>query len=160
MAYKELKDYLKQLMCKEITEEQFLKTLQEMRALTYEDRMKLRIIDRLPFTVWAANEQYIVKYWAGKCSEYYGWSKNEAEGKLNYLTFIDKEETAQAKTDHEAVFADPTHDCINPANDHPRNAQSLLPLLTISGQIEDTDTQEQLIAEMAVSIKLDEMENG
>jgi len=87
-------------LIKEITTlKQRLQQLEKQRAFSWEDCLKLSIIDKAPFTMWACNRNFEIVLWAGACEEIYGYSREEAIGK-NYLDlFVDKPEREESEKD-------------------------------------------------------------
>ena len=53
-----------------LTKEELISLLNELegqRAFTYEDRMKLEILDQSPFTIWASDRDCKITFWDGQC---------------------------------------------------------------------------------------------
>lgn len=53
-----------------LTKEELISLLRELesqRAFTYEDRMKLEILDQSPFTIWASDRDCKITFWDGQC---------------------------------------------------------------------------------------------
>jgi PAS domain S-box-containing protein len=73
-------------------------TLQTMQ-LSREQRLKLAILERVPFTMWACDRDFKIILWGGKCEDLYGYSLDQAVGK-NYLQlFVDPPERKQSRED-------------------------------------------------------------
>ena len=85
MSKKELIDYVKKLI--------------NQRAFTYEDRMKLAIIDEAPFTIWANDRDCKIRFWSGKCEKVYGYNKAYVSGKDFVDLFVSKDEGLKARID-------------------------------------------------------------
>ena len=98
---------------------EYIESLKSKRAFTYEDRMKLTIIDSLPFTVWASDRNCIIRLWEGQCEPMYGYKKEDVLGK-NYIDlFVAKDEQAAARRDQLEII-DKNATFHNIANDHGR----------------------------------------
>ena len=129
---------------------EYIESLKYKRAFTYEDRMKLTIIDSLPFTVWASDRNCIIRLWEGQCEPMYGYKKEDVLGK-NYIDlFVAKDEQAAARRDQLEII-DKNATFHNIANDHGRFG-NILRLITNCCRIQDPDNGEYLNAEMGVSI--------
>ena len=46
-------------------------------ANTYEDQLKLAILDKSPFTIWASDRNCMIKMWDGQCESMYGRKKED-----------------------------------------------------------------------------------
>ncbi len=136
-----------------MSKEQLIKLLRELelkRAYTYEDRMKLTILDNLPFTVWASDRDCVIRLWEGQCEAMYGYRKSETLGKNYVELFVAPDEKAAARRDQLKII-DENETFHNIANDHGRYG-NVLRLITNCCRIKDPDTGEYLNAEMGVSI--------
>ncbi len=133
-----------------------LEKLREERAFTYEDRMKLLILDHSPFTVWASDRDCIIKLWMGQCEALYGYSSREAIGKDYVDLFVAEDEKIAARRDQiEIVDNDKVFH--NIANDVAKNGNSVQ-LITNCRRIQDPDTGEFWNAEMALVVNYFEEE--
>lgn len=128
----------------------FIKKMQSQRAFTYEDRMKLTILDSLPFTIWASDRDCIVRLWEGQCKSMYGYRKEEVLGKNYVDLFVAKDEQAAARRDQLEII-DNNATFHNIANDRGRFG-NILRLITNCCRIIDPDNGDCLSAEMGVSI--------
>lgn len=91
MAYEEekkveqqIKELIKKIKYSNFTEEDALGELKKMRAFSYVDQMKLKILELMPFTMWASDEEYRIKLWELNCEKFYK-SKKEDSLNRNYL---------------------------------------------------------------------------
>lgn len=143
----------------DMTREELIAYIEEMkikRAFTYEDQMKLIILDASPFTVWASDRNCIIKFWAGQCEALYGFSSEEALGKDFVDLFVAADEKVAARRDqidiidNAAVFH-------NIANDKGKNGNTLQ-LVTNCRRIKDPITGECWNAEMGLIIDYLEQE--
>ena len=67
--------------------------------ISHEDKLKLAILDRLPFSMWACDRNFNIVLWTCKSEKLYDIPKEKALGK-NYLNlFVDPIERAQSKKD-------------------------------------------------------------
>ncbi len=142
-----------------MTKEQLIDYIEEMkikRAFTYEDQMKLVILDNSPFTIWASDRNCIIKLWMGQCETLYGYSSKEAIGKDYVELFVANDERLAARRDqidiidNEATFH-------NIANDVGKNG-NVLQLVTNCRRIKDPITGEFWNAEMGLIIDYLEQE--
>jgi hypothetical protein len=83
--------------------------LEKQRPLTREQKLKLAILDKAPFTLWACDRDFNIVLWEGKCSENYCCPSEHAIGS-NYLElFVDPLEREESQKwcveiiDHGAV---------------------------------------------------------
>lgn len=136
-----------------LTKEELISLLRELegqRAFTYEDRMKLEILDQSPFTIWASDRDCKITFWDGQCEHLYGYTREQAIGRDYVDLFADVDEQAAARDDqlkiidHGEVFH-------NIANDHGRDG-NLLHLITNCRRIHDIRTGECWNAEMGLII--------
>lgn len=127
-----------------------LKEMERNRAFSYEDRMKLLILDQSPFTIWASDRECRITFWDGQCEHHYGYTKEQALGRDYVDLFVDEDEKAAARDDqlkiidHGEVFH-------NIANDHGRDG-NILHLITNCRRIRDIKTGEFWNAEMGLII--------
>lgn len=137
----------------ELTKEELisiLRKLEKQRAFTYEDRMKLEILDQSPFTIWASDRDCKITFWEGQCEHHYGYSCEEALGKDYVDLFVDEDERAAARNDQLKII-DQGEVFHNFANDHSRDGNTLH-LLTNCRRIRDIKTGEFWNAEMGLII--------
>ena len=142
-----------------MTKEELIAYIEEMkmkRAFTYEDQMKLVILDNSPFTVWASDRDCKIKLWMGQCETLYGFSSEKAIGKDFVDLFVAEDEKVAARRDqidiidNEAVFH-------NIANDIGRNGNTLQ-LITNCRRVRDPVSGEYWNAEMGLIIDYLEQE--
>lgn len=60
--------------------EKLISELKE-NQLSREDKLKLAIFERAPFTIWACDKEYRIRLWTGKCEQIYGYAKCDVQGK-------------------------------------------------------------------------------
>jgi len=73
--------------------------LEKQKRMSRGDRLKLAIIDRAPFTIWASDRNMQILLWGGACAKVYGFTAAQAIGK-NYLElFVDPPERKQSRED-------------------------------------------------------------
>jgi len=73
--------------------------LEQRRAASREDRLKLAIVDRAPFTMWACNRNFEIVLWSANCEGIYGHCVADAIGQ-NYLElFVSPPERRQSEMD-------------------------------------------------------------
>lgn len=128
----------------------YIEEMQEKRAFTYEDQMKLEILDNSPFTVWASDRNCIIKLWMGQCEALYGFSSKEVVGKDYVDLFVAEDEKVAARRDQKAIIDDGVvfH---NIANDVGKNGNTLQ-LVTNCRRIKDPVSGEYWNAEMGLII--------
>lgn len=143
----------------EMTKDELIAYIEEIRAkraFTYEDQMKLAILDNSPFTVWASDRNCIIKLWMGQCESLYGFSSEEVIGKDFVDLFVAKDEKVAARRDqidiidNEAIYH-------NIANDIGKNGNTLQ-LVTNCRRIKDPISGEYWNAEMGLIIDYLEQE--
>lgn len=81
----------------DISKEDFLAELRKMRAFSKSDRFKLTVVDNAPFSMWACDEEYIIRYWECECERIYGYSSEQAIGKRFLELFVAAPERNQAE---------------------------------------------------------------
>lgn len=142
-----------------LTKEELISLLNELegqRAFTYEDRMKLEILDQSPFTIWASDRDCKITFWDGQCERLYGYTREQAMGRDFVDLFVAIDEKVAARDDqlkiidHGKVFH-------NMANDHGKDG-NILQLITICRRIRDIKTGEYWNAEMGLIIDYFEAE--
>lgn len=142
MSKKELIDYVKKLI--------------GQRAFTYEDRMKLAIIDKAPFTIWANDRDCKIRFWSGKCEKVYGYNIAYVNGKDFVDLFVSKDEGLKARIDCRDIIDNDTP-FNNIANDETFDKIPIT-LQTNCFRIKDVDSGVLLSAEIGVLTNSIEME--
>lgn len=135
------------------TKEELIKLLLDFegkRAFSYEDQLKLTILDKSPFTIWASDRNCIIKMWSGQCESMYGRRKEDVIGKDFVDLFVAPDEKAAARRDQLEII-DNEKEFHNIANDQGRNGNTLK-LITNCFRIQDPETGEFWNAEMGVAI--------
>lgn len=128
----------------------YINEIQSKRAFTYEDQMKLEILDNSPFTVWASDRNCIIKLWMGQCETLYGFSCEEALGKDYVDLFVANDEKVAARRDQIDII-DNGKSFHNIANDVGKNGNTLQ-LITNCRRIKDLKSGEYWNAEIGVII--------
>ena len=133
----------------------YIQKLINQRAFTYEDQMKLAILDKSPFTIWASDRDCKIKLWTGKCEELYGHSSKTALERDFVDFFVAPDEQRAARIDCVDIIDKGTlfH---NIANDKGR--YGTIELLTNCFRVKDVRTGEYLQAEMGLIISFLEQE--
>lgn len=129
---------------------QLLLELEQKRAFSYEDQLKLTILDKSPFTIWASDRDCIIRMWEGQCESMYGRKKEDVIGKDFVDLFVARDEQAAARRDQLEII-DNGKEFHNIANDQGRNGNTLQ-LITNCFRIKDPKTGEFWNAEMGVAI--------
>ena len=129
---------------------QLLIELEQKRAFSYEDQLKLTILDKSPFTVWASDRNCIIRMWEGQCESMYGRKKEDVLGKDFVDLFVARDEQAAARRDQLEII-DNGKEFHNIANDQGRNGNTLQ-LITNCFRVKDPETGEYWNAEMGVAI--------
>lgn len=134
---------------------EYINDIISQRAFTYEDRMKLAILDQSPFTIWASDRNCKIKLWTGRCEELYGYTHETALGRDYVDLFVAPDEQRAARIDCVDIIDNGTifH---NLANDTGRNGK--IELLTNCFRVKDVITGEYLQAEMGLIISFLEQE--
>lgn len=124
--------------------------IKKRRAFTYEDQMKLVILDSSRFTVWCSDRNCIIRFWSGQCQSLYGYTAEEAIGQDFVNLFVAEHERLAAREDQKKIIFDDEvfH---NIANDEGRNG-NILQLITNCRRITDPKTGEYWNAEMGLII--------
>lgn len=81
----------------DISKEDFIAELRKIRAFSKTDRFKLKVVDNAPFSMWACDEEYIIRYWECECERIYGYSSEQAIGKRFLELFVAAPERNQAE---------------------------------------------------------------
>jgi PAS domain S-box-containing protein len=133
-----------------------LKELKKQRAFSYEDQMKLAILDESPFTIWASDRDCKITLWEGQCEALYGYSRDFAIGKDYIPLFVAPDEQPAARRDQISIIDDAAvfH---NIANDIAKNGNTLQ-LITNCFRIKDPRTGHYWNAEMGLIIDYLEQE--
>lgn len=124
--------------------------LEKKRAFSYEDQLKLTILDKSPFTIWASDRDCIIRMWEGQCESMYGRKKEDVIGKDFVDLFVARDEQAAARRDQLEII-DNGKEFHNIANDQGRNGNTLQ-LITNCFRIKDPISGEYWNAEMGVAI--------
>lgn len=128
----------------------YIQQLEKQRAFTYEDQLKLTILDKSPFTIWASDRNCIIRLWSGQCESMYGRKKEDVIGKDFVDLFVARDEQPAARRDQLEII-DNDKMFHNIANDQARNGNTLQ-LITNCFRIQDPQSGEYWNAEMGVSI--------
>jgi hypothetical protein len=158
LSKQEITELIQNASKDEISE--FVFRIAQTPALSWENRMILKMIDASPFTFWASDKSYKVRLWAGKCEEVYN---RKMLGK-EFHEFISRMERRNAMRDS-VLIIDATSDTI---------AQKILDyknyytkdlggtssftevgLITNSMQLYDDDSCEYLYAEIGLPIDIE-----
>jgi PAS domain S-box-containing protein len=125
--------------------------LEQRRAALREDRLKLAIIDRAPFTVWAVTRERRIVLWSTAAERMYGFTKEEALGRSWLELFVSEEEREQASIDCRRIIDEDYVQRNFLAYDRAENGTGLA-LLTNCFRIWDEEGQQYLQAEVALEI--------
>lgn len=124
---------------------------EQRRILTHEDALKLAIIDRAPFTMWACDRDFKIVLWAGQCEQVYGYRAHQAKGK-NYLKlFVDEPERPDSQADCIAIIDDDVVFRNFIAEDVAKDGSKRY-MLTNCFRIWDDEKKDWLQAEVAIEI--------
>lgn len=130
---------------------QQITVLERRRTLTHEEELKLSIIDRAPFTMWASDRHFRIVLWSGKCEQVYGYRAHQVLGE-NYLElFIDEPERDASRKDCISIIDNDTM-FKNFIAEDVANDGSPRYMLTNCFRIWDEEHQEWIQAELAVEI--------
>ncbi len=135
---------------------QHIKSIENQRAYTYEDQMKLAILDESPFTIWASDRECKITLWCGKCEALYGYTKKQAIGQDYISLFVAEDERVAARADQLSII-DKGAIFHNIANDVGRNG-NVLRLITNCFRIKDPKSGEYWNAEMGIVVDFYEQE--
>lgn len=124
--------------------------LENQRAFTYEDRMKLEILDNSPFTIWASDRDCKIRLWTGQCEALYGYTSADAINQDFVNLFVAPDEQVAARRDQLSII-DENAVFHNIANDIGKNGNTLQ-LITVCSRIKDPETGEYWNAEMGLVI--------
>lgn len=127
-----------------------IKELKKQVDFSHEDRLKLAILKKAPFTIWASDRNCIIKMWSGRCEAMYGLSEDEVLGKDFVPLFVAKDEQLAARRDQLKIIDDNAifH---NIANDNSQNG-NILHLITNCFRIRDPESGEYWSAEIGISM--------
>lgn len=126
----------------------YLQDIEDKRAFSVEDQIVLRIIDELPFSLWASDENCIITFWTDKAASLYGYTKKQALGKDFVKLFVDPDEQPQARIDQKKI-TDEGEQFHNIAHDRGKNG-NILNLMTFCSRIYDPKTNKPWNAEMGI----------
>ena len=115
------------------------------------DMLKLKILEQIPFTMWACDRDFKIILWTCDTERVYGHNEMEAIGK-NYLElFVDPLEREQSKTDCIKIIEGNLVQKNFIATDHSRDGGRPM-LATNCFRIWDEETQDYLQAEVSLDI--------
>lgn len=129
---------------------QLLIELEQKRAFSYEDQLKLIILDKSPFTMWASDRNCIIRMWEGQCESMYGRKKEDVLGQDFVDLFVARDEQPAARRDQLEII-DKGKEFHNIANDQGRNGNTLQ-LITNCFRVKDPRSGEYWNAEMGIAI--------
>jgi PAS domain S-box-containing protein len=137
----------------EMTREELIKyinDLEKRKVFTYEDELKLIILDKSPFTIWASDRDCRVTLWSGQCETIYGYNSEYVIGRDYIPLFVAPDEQRAARRDQLSIIDDAAvfH---NIANDIGKNGNTLQ-LITNCFRIKDPRSGEYWNAEMGLII--------
>ncbi len=125
--------------------------LDQVRLKRAEQRLKLAIIERAPFSMWACSRDYEIVLWTANAAHLYGLSDSEVLGK-NYLDlFVDAPEREQSQIDCLRVIDEDYKQSNFFAYDRRQDGSRLL-LLTNVFRIYDNVREQYLQAEVALNV--------
>jgi|GEM_PF-4166013 len=155
------KDDISNEKLEKMSKEQLIDTIKKIRdnqrALTYEDRMKLEIIDNsMNLAVWACDENYVIKLWEADAEKIYQYKKEDLiDKKLSRpLPFISNEEIKQALDDYPKCIKDNNDGKGFPncdAGDN-QNHNGKLRIITNTFRVYDKDNKTFLAAEIGLDL--------
>ena len=149
---KRLQDKIRRLQneVKNLREE--IAVLTDKLELSHEDVLRLKIMDRAPFTMWACDRDCKIVLWTHQCESIYGYKKREAIGADFVELFVDEPEKKAAREDcvdiidNDVVFRNFI------AQDIAKDG-SYRYMLTNCFRIWDSELNEWLQAEVALEIR-------
>lgn len=136
----------------DISKEDFIAELKKMRAFSKTDRFKLKVVDNAPFSMWACDEEYIIRYWECECERIYGYSSEQAIGKRFLELFVAAPERNQAELECKKIIegrSAPGEFINNMAVDFDSLGRDVT-LMTNCFRIFDDESQKWLQAEIAL----------
>jgi PAS domain S-box-containing protein len=123
----------------------------EMNQLTHQDKLKLAIVNRAPFTLWACDRNFRIVLWNDACEQIYGIREHDALSKDFVDLFVDAPEQEQSRKDCLRVIEQNKVFSNFLAYDLSRDGNRRT-MLTNCFRIWDQDTQQHLQAEVALEI--------
>ena len=129
----------------------YIKDCRTKRAFSYEDQIKLTILDNSPFSIWASDRNCKITLWAGQCENMYGYNATDMIGK-NYIDmFVADDEKVTAAKDHLSIVDDgkPFHNLAR--DEHIDGSHPLI--LTNCFRIRDPKSGEFWYAEMGLNVE-------
>lgn len=137
-------------MTKEELIEEINKLIKEKSSCRV-DMLKLKILDQIPFTMWACDRDFKIILWTCDTERIYGHNEMEAIGK-NYLElFVDQYEREQSKIDCIKIIEGNLVQKNFIATDHSKDGRRPM-LATNCFRIWDEETQDYLQAEVSLDI--------
>ena len=125
--------------------------LKKEKSISRENRLKLEILKRVPFTMWACDRNFKIVLWTCGSVCVYGYSKEDTIGR-NYLElFVDENEREQSRRDCINVIDNDIVQKNFIATDCSRNGERPM-LATNVFRIWDNENQSFLQAEVALDI--------
>ena len=134
-----------------------IKIIRNQRAFTYEDRMKLEIIDNsMNLALWACDENYVIKLWECDAAEIYRYTKEDLVNVISNrpLPFISDDEIDQALEDYPKCIKDNNDGKGFPnceAGDF-QNKNGKLRIITNTFRVYDKDNDAFLAAEIGLDL--------
>lgn len=125
--------------------------ISKIKALSYDDGMKIEIIDKCPnITLWATDKDCNIKFWTKNCENYYGRKWKDVKNKNFAYMFVKPEEQRAAHRDCVKIIDDGEtfHNIAEDKNKYGRFDK----LITNCFRIYDVETGEALQAEIAVPL--------
>lgn len=122
------------------------------QSINREDRLKLAILERVPFSMWACDRNFKIVLWTCNCEKMYNVSKEEAIGTDYLELFVDEVEKDQSKLDCLRIIDTDyvQHNFL--AFDRRKNSDNIW-ILTNCFRIYDEENKEYLQAEVALNIE-------
>lgn len=81
----------------DISKDNFIEELKKLRAFSKSDRFKLKVVDNAPFSMWACDDEYIIRYWECECERIYGYTAKQAIGQRYLELFVAAAERNQSE---------------------------------------------------------------
>lgn len=156
---KQLIELIKKIRDPNFAEEDALGELKKIRAFSYVDQMKLKILELMPFTMWASDEKYQIKFWELNCETFYKSKKEDSLNK-NYLDhfFVSDIQKPQAKRDHKTIIKGRQLPFYNIAHDVDTEGNTV-DLITICHRIEDINQKDNFwLVEVGVKVDIEDLE--
>lgn len=136
----------------EISKDDFIDELKKLRAFSKSDRFKLKVVDNAPFSMWACDEKYIIRYWECECKRIYGYTAEQAIGQRYLELFVAAAERNQSEIECTKIIegrSAPGEFINNIAVDFDSFGRDVT-LMTNCFRIFDEDSQKWLQAEIAL----------